>query len=253
MNKKIKDAFNEIKVDESLERKVLNMTVNKKDNKQRKWKLSYTYATILLIGMLSIGVVYAKEIKNFINSFSTNINVENNKSIKLSDNINFKNISKDALIFTGDSQYQMNYNEVEKNLGFKILKLKENNTDEIYYSTELNDNNQIGRVDLWIPYFVKESDNKYISASISMLNKGADEKYILAFEEGLDASGGKNNFEEYYSNNLDTKIIIYSYSTSNSNNRYLKATFVYDDVLYIFTGMNMSKDDLINYINGLVF
>lgn len=253
MNKKIKDAFNEIKVDESLERKVLNMTVNKKDNKQRKWKLSYTYATILLIGMLSIGVVYAKEIKNFINSFSTNINVENNKSIKLSDNINFKNISKDALIFTGDSQYQMNYNEVEKNLGFKILKLKENNTYEIYYSTELNDNNQIGRVDLWIPYFVKESDNKYISASISMLNKGADEKYILAFEEGLDASGGKDNFEEYYSNNLDTKIIIYSYSTSNSNNRYLKATFVYDDVLYIFTGMNMSKDDLINYINGLVF
>ena len=253
MNKKIKDAFNEIKVDESLERKVLNMTVNKKDNKQRKWKLSYTYATILLIGMLSIGVVYAKEIKNFINSFSTNINVENNKSIKLSDNINFKNISKNALIFTGDSPYQMNYNEVEKNLGFKILKLKENNTDEIYYSTELNDNNQIGRVDLWIPYFVKESDNKYISASISMLNKGADEKYILAFEEGMDASGGKNNFEEYYSNNLDTKIIIYSYSTSNSNNRYLKATFVYDDVLYIFTGMNMSKDDLINYINGLGF
>lgn len=253
MNKKIKDAFNEIKVDESLERKVLNMTVNKKDNKQRKWKLSYTYATILLIGMLSIGVVYAKEIKNFINSFSTNINVENNKSIKLSDNINFKNISKNALIFTGDSPYQMNYNEVEKNLGFKILKLKENNTDEIYYSTELNDNNQIGRVDLWIPYFVKESDNKYISASISMLNKGADEKYILAFEEGMDASGGKNNFEEYYSNNLDTKIIIYSYSTSNSNNRYLKATFVYDDVLYIFTGTNMNKDDLINYINGLVF
>ena len=253
MNKKIKNAFNDIKVNEDLERKILNMTVNKRDNKQKKWKLSYTYATILLIGMLSIGVVYAKEIKNFINSFSTNINVENNKSIKLSDNINFKNISKDALIFTGDSQYQMNYNEVEKNLGFKILKLKENNTDEIYYSTELNDNNQIGRVDLWIPYFVKESDNKYISASISMLNKGADEKYILAFEEGLDASGGKNNFEEYYSNNLDTKIIIYSYSTINSNNRYLKATFVYDDVLYIFTGMNMSKDDLINYINGLVF
>lgn len=253
MNKKIKDAFNEIKVDESLERKVLNMTVNKKDNKQRKWKLSYTYATILLIGMLSIGVVYAKEIKNFINSFSTNINVENNKSIKLSDNINFKNISKNALIFTGDSPYQMNYNEVEKNLGFKILKLKENNTDEIYYSTELNDNNQIGRVNLWIPYFVKESDNKYISANVSMLNKGADEKYILAFEEGLDASGGKDNFEEYYSNKIDTKIIFYSYSMSNSNNRYLKVTFVYDDVLYIFTGINMSKDDLINYINGLGF
>ena len=251
MNKKIKDAFNEIKVDESLERKILNMTVNKRDNKQKKWKLSYTYATILLIGMLSIGVVYAKEIKNFINSFSTNINVENNKSIKLSDNINFKNISKNALIFTGDSPYQMNYNEVEKNLGFKILKLKENNTDEIYYSTKLNDNNQIGRVDLWIPYFVKESDNKYISSSISMLNKGADEKYILAFEEGLDASGGKNNFEEYHSENLSIKIIVYYYSNKNDNSSYLKATFVYDDIIYIFTGKNMNSNELVNYINKL--
>lgn len=252
MNKKIKDAFNEIKVDESLEMKVLNMTVNKKNNKQRKWKLSYTYATILLIGMLSIGVVYAKEIKNFINSFSTNINVENNKSIKLSDNINFKNISKNALIFTGDSPYQMNYDEVEKNIGFKILKLRDRNTDEIYYSTELNDNNQIGRVDLWLPYFVKESDNKYISVNVSMLNKGADEKYILTFKEGLDASGGKDNFEEYYSNNLDTKIIVYSYLNKHDASSYLKATFVYDDILYIFTGKNMASKDLINYVNSLV-
>ncbi len=250
MNKKIKNAFNDIKVNEDLERKILNMTVNKKDNKQRKWKLSYTYATILLIGMLSIGVVYAKEIKNFINSFSTNINVENNKSIKLSDNVNFKNISKNALIFTGDSPYQMNYGEIEKNLGFKILKLKDNNTDEIYYSTELNDNNQIGRINLWIPYFVKESDNEYISASVSMLNVGADEKYVLAFEEGLDASGGKTDFEEYYSNSLDIKIIMYSYFNNNSSS-YLKATFVYDDVLYILTSKNITKDELLNYINKL--
>lgn len=253
MNKKIKNAFNDIKVNEDLEIKILNMTINKKDNKQRKWKLSYTLASIFLIGVLSLGVVYAQEIKKIITSFSTNINVENNKSMKLSDNVKFKNINHNALKVDTNSPYQMNYNEVEKNLGFKILKLKENNTDEIYYSTELNDNNQIGRVDLWMPYFVKESSDKYISANVSMLNKGADKKYILVFEEGLDASGGKDNFEEYYSNNLDTKIIIYSYSTSDSNNRYLKATFVYDDVLYIFTGTNMSKDDLINYINGLVF
>ena len=218
MNKKIKDAFSEIKVNESLEREVLNMTVNKKANMQKKWKLSYTFMAIILISMLSIGVVYAKEIKSFINSFSTNINVEKNKSIKLSDNINFKNISHNALIFTGDCEYQMNYDEIEKNLGFKILKLKDNNTDEIYYSTELNDNNQIGRVDLWIPYLVKENDNKYISASVSILNKGADKKYILAFQEGLDASGGKGNFEEYHSDNLDTKIIIYSHDNENNDN-----------------------------------
>lgn len=252
MNKKINDAFNEIEVSENLERKVLNMTVNKNDNMQKKWKLSHAFMAIILIVVLSIGVVYAKEIKNFINSFSTSINVENNKNIKISDNINFKNISSVALKTENDNSKQMTFNEAEKNLGFKILKLKDNNTNEIYYSTRLNDNGQIGRVDLWIPYFVKESDSKYISASVSMLNIGVDEKYILAFEEGLDASGNKDNFEEYFSEELNTKFIIYSYSNKNSADLYLKATFVYDDVLYIFTGKNMIKKDLINYINSLV-
>ena len=142
MNKKIKNAFNDIKVNEDLERKILNMTINKKDNKQRKWKLSYTLASIFLIGVLSLGVVYAQEIKKFITSFSTNINVENNKSIKLSDNVKFKNISSDALKVDTNNPYQMNYGDIEKNLGFKILKLKDNNTDEIYYSTYLNDNEE---------------------------------------------------------------------------------------------------------------
>lgn len=43
------------------------------------------------------------------------------------------------------------------------------------------------------------------------------------------------------------------YSNKNENSTYLKATFVYDNVLYIFTGKNMSKYDLVNYINGLEF
>ena len=252
MNKKIKEAFNNIKLDDKFDDKVFNMTINKTNNKQKTWKLSYTFMTIFLIGILSIGVVYAKEIRDFINSFSSNINVENNKSIKLSDNINFKDISNNALKIEKDNPELMNFNEVENNLGFKILKLKDNNTNEIYYSTELNDNTYIGRVDLWIPYYVKESADKYISVNVSMLNKGADEKYILAFEEGLDASGGKNNFEEYYSSTLNTKIILYSYSINDINNQYLRATFIYDDVLYIFTSKNIVNNDLINYIDSLV-
>lgn len=146
----------------------------------------------------------------------------------------------------------MNYDEVEKNIGFKILKLKDNITDELYYSTFLNEDGSIGRVDLWIPYFVKETDDKYIGANVSMLNVGADEKYIFAFKEGVDASGNKNNFKEYYSNSLNTKIILYSYSVNDNNNQYLRAAFIYDDVLYIFTSKNIANNDLINYIDSLV-
>ena len=74
-------------------------------------------------------------------------------------------------------------------LRFSILKLQENNTSEIYYRTSLNDNGTIGRVDLWIPYFYKENDNKYIGVSVSMLNKYADDGYVLAFQEGIVATG----------------------------------------------------------------
>ena len=253
MNKKIKNAFNDVKVNEDLEKRILDMTVNKNGYKQRRWKLSYIYTSILLIGILSLSVVYAQEIKDFVNSFSTNINVESNKNIKISDNVKFKNISVNALkVKESENSYQMSFDEVEKNLGFEILKLRENNTNEIYYSTGLNDDGEIGRVDLWIPYFIKENDNKYISTSISMLNKGADKKYISSFEEGLDVSGNKENFKEYYSKNLNTKVIIYSYSAKNNGNLSLKATFVYDNILYIFTGKNMTITEITNYINQLM-
>ncbi|MDE6284692.1 MAG: hypothetical protein K2M17_03010, partial [Bacilli bacterium] len=106
----------------------------------------------------------------------------------------------------------------------------------------------IGKVVLWLPYFIKESEDKYISLHVDILNKNADEGYISAFKEGIDASGEKKIEKMYTSENLNTNIILYS---NEQDTKRITVTFVYDSVLYIFMGNNMSKDEMISMIENL--
>lgn len=81
-----------------------------------------------------------------------------------------------------------------------------------------------------------------------MLNKYADMDYILAFQEVIDATGGKNIENEYISKNLDSNVVVY---TNDWSPERLTATFVYDDILYCFMGNNISKDEMISIIETL--
>ena len=249
MNKKIKNAFSDVCVSEKLERNILNMTVNKQKQIHKRFKLSYVCSIAVAVCLLSVTVVYAKEIKEFFQNWSTSIKLENGEEVKISENNNYKEIPSDAIKVKENSESpNMTFKEVEEMLKFSILKLPENNTNDIYYRTSLNDNGSIGRVDLWIPYFYKENENKYISVSVNMLNKYADEEYVLAFQEGVDATGGKNIENSYKSENLNTNIVVY---TNDWSEERLTATFVYDDILYQFIGHNISKDEMTSIIETL--
>lgn len=249
MNKKIKNAFSDVCVPEKLEKNILNMTVNKQKQTHRRFKLSYVCSIAVAVCLLSVTIVYAKEIKEFFQSWSTSIKLEDGTEVKISENNNFKEIPADAIKVKENSESpKMTFEEVEEMLKFSILKLSENNTKEIYYRTFLNDDGSIGRVDLWIPYFYKENDNKYISVSVDMLNKYADEGYVLAFQEGIDATGNKNIENSYTSENLNTNVVVY---TNDWSYERLTATFVYDDILYQFIGKNISKDEMTSIIETL--
>lgn len=251
MNKKIKNAFSDVSVSENLERNILNMTVNKQKQTHRRFKLSYVCSIAVAVCLLSVTVVYAKEIKEFFQNWSTSIKLENGTEVKISENNNFKEIPTDAIKVKENSESpKMTFKEVEEMLKFSILKLPENNTNDIYYRTSLNDDGSIGRVDLWIPYFYKENENKNISVSVNMLNKYADEGYVLAFQEGIDATGNKNIENSYQSENLNTNIVVY---TNDWSEERLTATFVYDDILYQFIGHNISKDEMISIIETLKY
>ena len=142
----------------------------------------------------------------------------------------------------------MTHAEVEKVLGFNILGYDKATSDEMGYKTMQNKDGTIGRIDLWWADFLKISEEKQMTLSISMLNKGADEGYILAFEEGLDAAGGKKLENVITLESLDVKIIVY---TSGSHDNKLTMSFVYDNVLYEFGGFDFTESEMLSVIEQM--
>ena len=249
MKKEIKSAFSKIYVSKELERNVLDMTINKQDQAKKKFRLSYACSIVLVVCLLSFTVVYAKEIKDFIQNWSSSVILDNGKEIKLSENNNFKEIPNDVLKVDDDSSMpKMTFEEIEDMLKFSILKLKKDNTDEIYYQPGLNADGSIGRIDLWIPSFYAENDDKFVSVLVNILIKDADEGYIAAFQGDTDALGEKNIEISYESDNLNTNVIMYSTKSAKES---LTVAFVYDDILYHFIGNNVSRDEMISIIENL--
>ena len=83
-----------------------------------------------------------------------------------------------------------------------------------------------------------------------MLNEGADEGYVLAFKEGIDAIGGKEleNTINVFINSVETKVVIYTY---DDNEERLNATFVYDDILYSLSGYGYTQEEMISVIKQM--
>ena len=257
----MKDKYNREMQKLTIDNKVKEQILDRIENKKVSHRFKFAYAMVAVFVLLAtFSVVYAKEIKEFINSWTTHIKFKDDTKIEVNNESGFKNILESApkvekpQYVPGQikpekpqSRIEMNHDQVEEILGFHILDYKDTYTKTIYYDTGLNDNKTIGRVDLWWANFTKE-DNKSISVLASMLNVGADEKYVLAFKEGLDASGEKELNEVYEIKNLNTKVVIYGNDWDSSR---LNATFVYDDILYQFIGNNYSKEEIINILENL--
>ena len=63
--KKVKQAYLDVNVSSDLERKILNMTINK-EVKKRKFKLAYLVLIAVVITGFSLSFAYAKEIKEAV-------------------------------------------------------------------------------------------------------------------------------------------------------------------------------------------
>lgn len=206
-------------------------------------------AACLVLCMLFGVVAYATyEVYNW----STSIWFDNDTTIEIADNMHFKRIPDNAYktdYDNGIGKMDLSHNEVEEMLGFNILCCENANTESVIYDSFQNDNGSIGRVDLWWPHFI-EIEDKRISYRASMLNEGADEGYILAFQEGIDAIGGKEleNTINVFINSVETKVVIYRYDDTEER---LNATFVYDDILYNLSGYGYTQEEMISVIKQM--
>lgn len=245
MKDKYNNEMKNINIDDSVKEKIIN-----KIEKKSLYRFKYSFAVLgVFIVLATFTCVYAKEIKEFINSWSSSIEFKNNEKVTITENNNFKNIPNDAPKTTPEKGgIQMNHDQLEKTLGFHILNYDNAYTNTLYYRTELNKDESIGRVDIWWANLTKESDDKYISTLISMLNNGADNGYILAFEEGLDATAEKELKDKVRIDSLNTDIIIYG---NDWDSQRLTITFVYDDVMYQFIGYNYTKEEMLDIIRNL--
>lgn len=199
----------------------------------------------LLVGTVAYAAYEAYE-------WSTSILFEDGTRVELVENATFKEIPDSApkteRTEDGIGTIEMTHAEVEKVLGFNILGYDKATSEEIGYKTMQNKDGTIGRIDLWWADFLEISEEKQMTLHISMLNKGADEGYILAFEEGQDAAGGKKLENVVTLESLDTKIVVYK---SGSHDNKITMTFVYDNVLYQFGGFDFTESEMLSVIEQM--
>lgn len=144
----------------------------------------------------------------------------------------------------------MTHAEVEAILGFDILQYELSQNPTVNYDTSLNEDGTIARVSLWWPRILSdgEENGKSLNQSVYMLNYGAEEGYVLAFIEGLDAMGEKKLLDENYIEELGVNAVCY---TSGGDSNRITVTFAYDNVLYDFTGNGYTLEEIISVIKEL--
>ncbi len=206
-------------------------------------------AACLAVCMLVGAVAYAKQ---DIHKLTPSISFEDGTKVDITENIPFKDIPESAPknIRTEDhyAMIGMTHAEVEAVLGFDILKYEGVTSERIGYDTLLNNDGTIGRINLWWANFLKISENKCITLSISMLNEGADYGYIDAFVQGIDAAGGKTYKNIVKIESLGVEAVVY---TDRSSDEKLAMTFVYDNVYYQFAGYNYTESEMLSIIEQL--
>lgn len=246
-NNKIKEAFNEISVSKDLEEKILNKTIYKEE--KRKFKYAYVLPLILLSLGLFMSIAYAEEIKEFFENWNAKITFENGEEKNISENAIYKKIPN-TLKESTKEEYSIvqTHKGMEELLGFHLLSSPLSKNDKLSYITLQNLDGTIGRVDIWWPEFIEKENNKKISMMISMLNEKADHGYVIAFEEGINATGGKEYKNSYKIESLNTEVIIYG---NDWDSERLTATFVYDNVLYELIADNIKEDELVEIIMTL--
>jgi hypothetical protein len=191
---------------------------------------------------LSVGVAFAAQIRDFV---TAHLSIEGGAPVELAE-IGYVNIGDNVISFDGfeEAGKPMTVNEAEKMLGIDLLTYQEATTDELSYRSLLSED-KIGRIDLWYAGFVEypnsvpeeSPDYKRISESMNFLTQYADEGYWSAFEEGVDAQGGKDALRTHHIASIDTDAIIYGADWDETR---LTATFIYENVMYTFTANNVS-------------
>ena len=266
-NNKIKDMLNNIEVSEKLENKILSKTIYKKQNLFLQKRI-IAISVIIIIGTTGFGIAHADEIvekvKSLFVTYTLGSDEENDYKYKITEVMvtNKKEINYDANLtpvqYT-DEEYYVTLDKLEKELGTKFLRSDNfNNKKEVrIWQLEKNEN-KIARVGFSYDYIYKNKKEKIFMSTQFITKYYRDDSLSLIEgvewhekEYGIDV---KNYQKEERNDTFNINIYFYSNSDfidENKKTSTIKASFVYDDVLYSLNGNYTSKAKLLEIINSL--
>lgn len=247
-SQKYKEEISKIEISKQSEESILKNTIEKKKTWKRNHRVAYACSFIAVCAIVGFSVVHAKEIKDLFVRWSASVSLEDGTKLEISkDNIS-KNVRDEAL--KTEETILMGMEEVEEMLGFPVLKLEVEQKPQFSYNTLQNKDGTIGVVNLWANYHSVISENSNLHFSVAILNKNADQSYVIPFSEGRNALGEKVIEKVYTSSKFNAKVVIFSTAWDESQ---LTAEFVYQNVFYSILGENISLEEMMQLIESLKY
>ena len=246
LNKRYKETFNRI----SLSKERSNVIYQNIILKEKKNKIFFRYAigcTItLFVIMGGLGIVYAKEIKNFMQGLKkvqineNKVSLESDSLAEINYDANLPEAEVKSVIDQKNGIINNNYTfrELEELLGVKLLKSEYFKTDALYQ------------------FLTKKVDNKISYAVFDLKNFTQEEKYndeynmtiriITKYNENpsgtyMEAVGFKT--EEYYISSLNTTAYIFKPFNETISTQSWLVSLVFNNIHYDFSFRFVNKDD----------
>ena len=257
----------------NLDNRVFNETIYKKNNKSLLKKCVVTVVICLAISITTIGIVFAKEIKEAIQKYFVVtviphvgdddkipeiIKVYDKKFLEIHA-IKELNYDSDLLEVDSNDKYnefevkpKITLSDLEQKLEINFLRFNHYNNPEMVILGLEKVNNKIGEGKFQI---VNNKNN--ISIEIQFVTKYTED-YKNGFSiEFLRNHAGKTIYSKEYSEKLNTDIY-YTINPINTNVEYNddsisynQAIFVYDDIAYQLRGDRISKNMLSEFIESV--
>lgn len=231
-----KDEFKKIDISNEKRDEINNQIKNKYMLSQRRKKTIICLSSIFLVFIVSISIVYADEIKEFINTFKIIVTTDKDgrKIIQAKSDDYRKIINYDAdfrEITPSESKNSKEYtlSEIEKMLNIKVLRsnfLKNYTTKQFALTKE---SGKIATAQFIIPNALTEKKKK-IQMRFSFVTKYyPDESY-----SGWKSSDSLKN-SKYFIENLKSDAYILTINGEMGTIGHYNILLIYDDILYNFT------------------
>ena len=250
--KNIANTLNKVKASEELDKRVLNVTVNKSSVKFFKKKNIFfkklSFIALILV-LVSIGGVVTKAI---IENYYFTKTKEGNKQSEVLSVTGKVKIKDNAII---DCNNPINLKEIEEDLGVSFLISSDDYLDYCY--ANINSENKIENV-IFELRDVDLGEMHDVIVNISFMTQNASPEIEKAFLRAAgiesyissDEEESSGLVETYYSKKLQTTIYMV-----REGDEYFESYvpfFVYDNIVYILFPAAATKKQIITTLEGLV-